>query len=323
MKKFTLFAAFAAAALVANAQYTAETPYLEPIATDANNTHFDVIYLDAPTLERLSALPGKTVQEIGPDEETRFLYVWDNTVTFGDASATIPGVGWSETIPNFEGGMNMVVGNIGWSGIGYFIGEASKCNFSHFNENTRFHMAFKTIGTAPASVGLTILSGKDAAGTDNAGKFAVGDPFVDASGTFPSVAPKITDEWVAVDIAFGDLKKLWPAFTWDNAKMTNYNDNILSVLGGGVAGQNVCWDAVYFYTPGQGGDAVNSIEADGAEIVYTGKTINASGANGIALYDLTGKTVKSSASSVIGVEGLAAGIYVVKAGNKTQKIVVR
>lgn len=321
MKKVTLIAALAAVSLAANAQYVAETPYLEPIATDPQNEYFDVIYLDAATMEKLQAQPGKKVQDIGPNEETRFLYVWEQTVQFNEASATIPGVGWSETEANWEGGMNCVVGSVGWSGLGYCLLPTDTSDFTHLGEDTHFHIAFKTIAIAPPSIGLILFGGPGINGQETGAKIAVGDPYNDNGVIYPAVGPKLTDEWYAVDIKFSDIKKIWTGFDYTNYKKVGFDGNILSMLLGGVTGQNACWDAVYFYTPGQNG--IGELNADNTTIIYTGRTINASGANGITLYDLTGKAVKSTRSTVMGVEDLAAGVYVVKAGNQTQKIVVR
>ena len=46
MKKVTFVAAMIAASVAAQAQYTAETPYLEPIANNAANSVFDVVILN-------------------------------------------------------------------------------------------------------------------------------------------------------------------------------------------------------------------------------------------------------------------------------------
>ena len=49
----------------------------------------------------------------------------------------------------------------------------------------------------------------------------------------------------------------------------------------------------------------------------------AAGAEEIALYNLAGQLVKKVNSSVMGVEDVAAGAYIVKAGNAVKKVVLK
>ena len=44
------------------------------------------------------------------------------------------------------------------------------------------------------------------------------------------------------------------------------------------------------------------------------------GTNGIALYNLNGQLVKSTAGAALDANGVAAGVYVVKAGNVAKKV---
>ncbi len=312
MKKAALLAAIAGAAIAAQAQYTAEVPYLQPIA-DSDASIFDVIILNEDCQNRLTAA-GKTVNNIGPDDVTRHLYVWDGTFVAGDAS--YPGVGWDAENMNFDGYTSLTVGTVGWSGAGFAVA-APGVDLSHMNENTHFHMAYRTESNAPASTALILL---DMDGVNKPGKIALGEAFNDNGAVFPTVAPKPGEDWVAVDITFAQIKRLFPAFDYEANAKAGLNGNVMSFLCGGVTGTNLSMDAVYFYTPASSG--VDKVTVD-SDLLYTGRTINAAGADSIVLFDMSGKTVKSVNGSVMGVDGLNPGIYVAKAGSRTAKIVVR
>lgn len=314
MKKITLLAAIAAATMSVQAQYTAEVPYLQPISENAANEYFDYIQLQEGCVNKLTAA-GKKVQAIGPDGDTRNLWVWDGTFNAGDGS--YPGVGWNADEMNFDGYISFDVGTAGWSGAG-FADAAPGVDLSHMNESTRFHAAYRTAGTAPASVAFILL---DIDGVNKPAKVAVGDNFNDNGAIYPAIGPKAAEDWNAVDISFADLKRLFPDFDYTLNAKQGATGNVLSILGGGVTGTNISLDAIYYYTPKTTG--IGGIAADDAAILYTGRTINAAGAQEIALYDMAGNNVRTVKGSVMGTDGLAKGMYVAKAGRSVAKIVVR
>ncbi len=96
----------------------------------------------------------------------------------------------------------------------------------------------------------------------------------------------------------------------------------MAFVPGGVAGKTFAFDAIYFYNYGDG-SGISNIAADETDIVITGRTVNAHGAAGIALYDLTGKTVKATAGTTLGIDNVPAGLYIVKAGNAVRKVLVK
>ena len=87
-------------------------------------------------------------------------------------------------------------------------------------------------------------------------------------------------------------------------------------------GKNISLDAVYFYTPGNGESAVAGVVAD-TDIIVTARTVNAAGTDEIALYNLAGQLVRKVNASIMGIEDIAAGIYIVKAGNAVKKVVLK
>ena len=310
MKNLTLLAAMAVCGVgIANAQYVGD-PALSKTTSTGNL--YDVILLDNASIESLKT-SGKTVQDLRTDDVDRFLYVWENTFVAGNGS--YPGVDMQ-----MDGYTSLDVANVGWSGAGFNIANAA-ADFKHFTDDTHFHCGLRTtngLRNAALIIGDGYVWG-DNNNKWSPAKISVGsEAFVDNGTAFPLVGNFDADgEWVAVDITLGQLKKLWPDF---NYKAVGFGGNILSFLAGGTAGKNICLDAAYFYTPGEG--SVEGIAAD-ADIIVTARTINAAGAEEIALYNLAGQLVKKVNSSVMGVEDVAAGAYIVKAGNAVKKVVLK
>lgn len=310
MKKFSLFAAAAVCALGASAQYTTATPYVNQSVTPGQTATFDLILAAEAVVTGLENADQK-VNDWRVDDTNRFLYVWDGTFVGGDGS--FPGVGYNDF--QFDGYSSLNVGNVGWSGAGFFVDENAGVNTQHWNDNTMFHVAVRTATTAPSSVAFVIADG-DNEGSSPA-KVALGDSFNDGGAIYPTIGPKLTDEWVGTAISFADLKKFYPSFNYVNAAA--WKGNIVSILGGGVEGQNISLDAMYFYTPGNAEGAVDAVEAD-AQFVITRNTVNVANGNGIEIYDLSGRLIKSAEGTTLGISELGSGVYVAKSGNKAVKI---
>lgn len=309
MRKISFLAAFAALALSANAQYVCETPYADQSVVAGETQIFDLILASDDVINGLQNA-GQKINDWRVDDTNRFLYVWDGTFTGGDGS--FPGVGYDNF--QFDGYSSLNVANVGWSGAGFFDNYDAGVNTMHWNDDTKFHVAVRTASTAPNSVALILCDG------DNEGsapaKVALGDSFNDGGAIYPTIGPKLSDEWVGIDISFADLKKFYPSFNYVNAEA--WQGNILSILGGGVEGQNISLDCMYFHTPESEG-AVGAIYDD-VNFVVTGNTVNVAGAQNIQLYDLSGRLIKSVNGSTLGISELGGGIYVAKAGNAVKKI---
>lgn len=312
MKNLTLLAAMAVCGVgIANAQYVGD-PALSKTTSTGNL--YDVILLDNASIESLKT-SGKTVQDLRTDDVNRFLYVWDNTFVAGDGS--YPGVDMQ-----MDGYVSFNVSTIGWSGAGFNIANAA-ADLKHFTDNTHFHCGLRSTNGIK-NVALIIGDGYAFENKNDKwspAKISVGsEAFVDNGTAFPLVGNFDADgEWVAVDITLGQLKKLWPSF---NYKAGGFGGNILSFLAGGTTGKNISLDAVYFYTPGNGESAVAGVVAD-TDIIVTARTVNAAGTDEIALYNLAGQLVKKVNASIMGIEDIAAGIYIVKAGNAVKKVVLK
>ena len=275
---------------------------------------YDVVLLDGAGVESLRAA-GKTVQDLRMDDANRFFYIWENT--FAEADQSYPGVEM-----HTDGYTSLDVTNVGWSGAGFCIVNAA-ADLRHFTDDTHFHCGLRTtngLRNAALIIGDGYVWG-DNNNKWSPAKISVGsEAFVDNGTSYPLVGNFDADgEWVAVDITLGQLKKLWPSF---NYKAGGFGGNILSFLAGGTTGKNISLDAVYFYTPGNGESAVAGVVAD-TDIIVTARTVNAAGTDEIALYNLAGQLVKKVNASIMGIEDIAAGIYIVKAGNAVKKVVLK
>ena len=317
MKKFTLLAAAAAVAMGANAQnfVTADVTTTAAAAAHPELTKFYTILVDENTVSVLEQA-GKVVEFIGAEGDYegetlvngfRPLQVWENTFVFGEGRGVGAdgGTGYLKLEPTGET----------WWGGGFNVQEEGKLDLSGLSmETSRFHLAYKTLGTAPSSTQFNILNN---AATGSKGSFAIGAAREDQGVAIVSIAPDVTDEWQAVDISFADLKKLSSTFNLD--KINEFYGFTLSFNGGAEAGKDICIDSAFFYTPAAT-DAIEGVTVNENDIVVYGKVINVFGTNGIALYNLNGQLVKSTAGAALDANGVAAGVYVVKAGNVAKKV---
>lgn len=306
MKKFYLLAASSMLALAASAQYSVNPS--TSVVAEQNPTTVDYLILSDGGVKELEDAGAKCTY-IGPDDVTRFMYIWDNTFQAGDGS--YPAVDMEEGTY-----LSLQVGSVGWSGAGYFV---DGINTLSFNDETRFHAAYMTpSGNGPASLALIIGDG-DLGGSP--AKIAVGTAYVDGGSVYPTIGPALTDDWQGIDISFADLKKFYPTF--DFVGNEAWKGNILSFLAGGVTGQTFALDAVYFYNTGESGAVEGTFAEKTPSFVVTGNTINVNNGNGMTLYNVAGQQIKSTEGSVLGINGLSSGIYVVRSGNKTQKVIVK
>ena len=315
MKKLTLLAAMAVCGMGAmNAQLV--DPSLNQ--TINNGEIFDVFMLDNASVTTLQQ-EGKTVNLYTVDETTRHMYIWDGTMVAGTPSNQV-GVDFQT-----DGFSCFQVGTVGWSGLGLAVDEVAPIDLGHISDETHFHMAVRPEGNAPAAIAVIFGDGTNSEyGMKwTPAKISVGSSaFVDNGVSYPLVGDfdREGGDWKAIDLTLGDLKKLYPSF---NFVPGFFRGNIYSILAGAVAGKSFSIDAVYLYGPkAQGG--VEDVAADEAQIVVSAKTISVlGGQEGIDVYNVSGQLVKSSESTIVGVEDLTPGLYVVKAGNAVKKVVIR
>lgn len=278
MKKITLIAAAAAVAVSTSAQtYNTDKVTTAQALEGFEKATIDYIVLDDNVVSLLQNDPKYTLNPCGPDDVVNFLYVWDGT--FAGGASTEPGA---------DGGfgyLSLDVTNVGWSGAGYCANAGSKVSTQHFTDETIFHLAYRTNNQCASFCHNILPSGGVEA------KIALGtnpnEPTYKLFGNAP------TEEWQAIEIKLGDLKKEFPGWDYKNWKEGNY----LTALAGGVQGQNISLDAVYFVTPNVG-SALETIDVDPNETpVY---------------YNLQGQKVNNPEN----------GIFIKKVGKTAEKVVL-
>lgn len=299
MKKSTFWAVAAATMFAGNVYAQAEFDF-----TKATNYH--LIYLDEETCAA-NIDAADITSDCRPDDNTRFLYVWENTYVGGDAVGPN-----SNGVPSAF--LSFVVNNVGWSGLGFVNNNGA--HFDAIDDSYRFHIAMKTIDN---DAHVIILGDGDAG---EVAKMTIGSTPFNDNGTIYEVLTDITrdGEWNAIDVSCADLAAYSKTgkFGYSNP---NYTGNIFSLLSGGREGASIDMDAIFFYKPKDA--AVKGIENDNVEIFATNRTIQVLGGEGLAVYSITGKLVKETKGTIVGTENLPAGIYVAKCGARVQKVVVK
>lgn len=290
MKKITLFAAMAAVAMSANAQFTVADGSIEAALKGIDKATIDYIILDEAKAEVLNKEANYKVNYLGPDEVTRFLYVWPNGDSFVAGDANEPGVDGGNGYTSFN------VANLGWCGAGFNINKGAGVDLSHINDNTIFHMSYRSGAGKITSMYVTTFN----AGTNNV---ALGSKYENAE----PVGPAPAEEWQTIQMTIADLKKVIGGYNPnagdEGSSMAAWTGNIFAFGGaadlGTPAGANICFDAVYFITPGEGQNAIENITVDGNEAaVY---------------YNLQGQRVANPT---------AGQVYIVKAGKDVKKVVL-
>lgn len=345
MKNFTLaIAAMCAlgASPSVNAQesFVVEDPSIDPtIAVCGQGGVYDVFSLGDAAMAKLAANSKITVNDYRVKNDT------------DPENAHYPGgnVGWasdqdynSVTVPadgrGFDGAEIHGDWWQWWSG--FFLARKADTDLRHLNENSHLHVAVCMIG----DVTLTYVDVQwfKADGNDGtAPSFSLTDDFINNS--YPVVGSLKKDEWVAVDITLGELAELmkdefdvemdysrfvddWQGeavmFSLPTGQKADGGEPDVARGNGGKA----FFDGVYVYTPtGDSGVGEIANDSDNIQVIVSDKTINVLGGGNapVELYNLAGSLVKASATSVIGLEDLVAGVYVVKTLNVAKKVIIR
>ena len=300
MKKLTLLAAIAACGLgVANAQYTTT----EVSVTNTTGDTYWVFQLDETATANLEAA-GKTVYNYASTGESgdRPFYVWDGTFIGGTPDYI--GVEENSEYTSLE------VSTVGWSGAGFAI--VTPIDLTGVTDDTHFHFCVRS-SNPPASIGVALANGStwddpDLAATEaengpnaNDGQCAylsLGTQAFDGSYALIGDLDREGGEWVAIDMTFADIKKVFPTFGFVPGW---FKGNFYEILASEIAA------------------------ADDVDVIVSGKTIQVlgNGNAGIELYNISGQLVKSANTAVVGCEGLSDGVYIVKAGNVVKKVVLK
>ncbi|MBR1882307.1 MAG: dockerin type I repeat-containing protein, partial [Muribaculaceae bacterium] len=194
-----------------------------------------------------------TLADYRPDDVNHFLYVWDGTYR-AVASSGVNSFGENEGYNAYQ-----VSDNVTWSGLGYASKDNGK-DLSMLDDSYYLHIAFKG-SDAEQHVTHVVRVG--------AASFAVGSaPFVDNGNVVGLLGDfKRDGEWYSLDIPFSEIMaRANPVFS--NA--SNYVDNVVALLSGGVAGTELNFDAVFFYRnktdDGMTGDVTGDGKVDVSDV---------------------------------------------------------
>lgn len=287
MKKSTLFAAFAAVALGASAQYNVNPNAETVIKANPNGGTLEAIVLDEGSIAAFKAANWQVGTNGMVNDVTTHFYIWDNTFTADESG--YPGIDM-----HTYGYTSVNVGTVGWSGAGFAIDPGANFSTMSFTDDTHFHAGIRSSNNIE-SVALIILDSSKVPGASPA-KVSVGSTaFNDNGAIFPLIGNINSEgDWSGVDVKFSDLKKLYPSFS--NGQSATWEGNVLAILGGSVTGKNIGLDGVYFYTPSSA-DGIEGVAADdtNAPAVY---------------YNLQGVQVANPEN----------GMYIKVQGNKVEKV---
>lgn len=223
-------------------------------------------------------------RDLRVNDTNTHLYVWGNTYSAAPADG-------SNTFGDFGGYIDMVVGTVGWSGLGFI--DDKTVDFTFLNEGG-YYLHFGTKGaTTPQCLALA------------GGKFSIGEAaFVDAGKTIKNLGNWNADgEWYYFDVPVdaliqiaGGLANVFPS---SEGGQGAYKSNYFWALSGGTAGTHLILENVFLYQKKSELSGINVVNVDDDAAV---------------VYDVQGRKVSDMTKS---------GVYVVKTAQGTKKVAVK
>lgn len=187
------------------------------------------IILDAVTAEANAA---KIVGDLRVDDTNNFLYVWPDGTSYNAGEGT--GLNFHG---NNEGYVALTVANIGWSGCGFCLGEASAAAAEQLrqaivaNPDKYFlHIAIKA--TTPGNHQFYTFN-------DAVTSFAVGTATIEAGAVIGDFTRD--GSWAEFDVPMANFAAAMANLTFPTG------GNIFCALSGNATGSQLNLDAVYFY----------------------------------------------------------------------------
>ncbi|WNJ19293.1 Ig-like domain-containing protein [Pontibacter sp. G13] len=197
------------------------------LPTSLRGSDYYLIHLDETSA---GFIDGKIAHDFRPDDTNKFLYVWENTFSAGNPTGL-------NSYGLAEGWISLVVGNVGWSGAGFFVGTGygaiDMTNLFNNPDDYVFHIAVKS---AQENTSYALIFND---GTAEA-RVVIGDVAIE------NVEPYLNfdrdNEWHEIEIPVSYLQQLGVFY---NDSFTDVN--VMAMLAGGVAGTTVDMDAMFFY----------------------------------------------------------------------------
>ncbi len=255
-----------------------------PFKFNVNETYYIVTLDDETKKENLN--DGQIV-DIGPDEMTRFLYPWDNTVIYGAAMG--------ENSFGVEGGYTSweTAPDKGWSGLGFYIDRSGLTNLSGINKDYSLHFAIKSSTTQPIDIIIADGNKKEhhlVLGQENYGdNKPIGDFERD-------------NTWHNVEVPMAYLIKQGLDFRTAKA----YEGNIFAVMLGTEGGMKCDYDAIFFHGPKD--------KTTGIEYISQSDDQSSNGNYSVGIFDMQGRKLQSMD---------APGIYIIRTAQGAKKVIKR
>ncbi|GAB1415980.1 hypothetical protein MASR2M117_13860 [Paludibacter sp.] len=274
-------------------------------------TNYHIIWLDADTDDEFE-ISKKADQDLrvnwdnatNPNGE-KALYIWENTY----ASVAPAGKGVFGQI----GGFMTFDAVGGWSGLGFCMrdGLATTYNVDYrsVTDEYHFHMAVQSTYSKPHMI--QVFGGKE---ETTAAKFSVG---VGEMESKPNITPnfKTDGSWNVIDIPVSQLK------TYGFSNRSTFTGNYFVILSGGIPNR-ISFDAVFFYKPKASG--VNNVKADKLDVLVTNQIVEVMNATApVEIFDVTGTLVKKSSEPIFSKSEFNKGVYIIKSGSATAKILIK
>lgn len=256
-----------------------------PFEFSSQATYY-IIALDNDTKKK--NLADEQIMDIGPNESTRFLYPWEDTV---QAQAAM-----GKNSFGVEGGYTSwktIEQSPGWSGLGFAINRNGLTNLSGIGKDYALHFAVKS--TTDQSIDFIITDGNKKAAHIVLGKEKYGD--YAPVGDFER-----DNNWYNVEVPMAYLIRQGLDFRTAQA----YEGNIFAVLCGTKGNLVVDYDAVFFYGPKGNTTGIN--REDAPKAVKDNKNIPTE------IFDMQGRKVQDMA---------APGIYIIRSAEGVRKVLKR
>lgn len=245
-------------------------------------------------------LTDKDYTHIGEDEDAgRHLWIWapDGTTNY---TFKVNEVTDNNSLGVPSEYISVTTKNVGWSGLGYTNDAKAPIDLTKITEDYTLHMAVKM--KTSEDVTLTVADGKSGSTSSKKATIVLGEePSKPARNTIYTNFTR-NGQWYNIDIP---MMVLEDGCGLSCEKLSAFVGNIFCVSAGSKANVTFDYDAVFFYSPKGSSTGIKQI----------GGTDNKN--TPIYIYTIDGKKVNEDYAKT------NKGVYIVKQGNHTKKVVIK
>lgn len=262
--------------------------------------NYHLIFLDDVSAAKIPA--SKITKDYRINNTTNLLSIWSDTYT-DLGSSDLNSEGENKPYINFQ------LANPWWSAFSFYSTAGNGKDCSTITRDLILHLAMKSTDTQTHCIRM------EAPGCSVRSAIGATD-FVDGS----IITPVYTDfprdgQWHVIEIPMSVF------FDQGLYYSEPVLENFFVLLSGGFPGTTISLDAIFIYEKDLSA-AVNNIKAD-LSLTQTKKTITVQSAmQGFKLYSTTGEKVKETNETIMGIEDLQKGVYIVRCGQLSKKIII-